>query len=316
MRTDIVDLGPQCEQGKSRDKVAEQIGIGSGRQYDRAKKVWAAAEAGDEDAVKAVKGIDQGSITIKVAYTQVQKIERQAQKREQQKVAEEVAEIQAKTSIQVTRGRFYKLGDHVLYCGDTSDIEFISRTPEAKFAFADPPYNAHVADWDIDFEWKHDWLANKSDITVVTPGTTSIFDFARITAMPYKWSIACFIKNGMARGALGFSNWIYAALFSAGSVFINSQDILEVVLKTSENNETEHRGRKPTEFIVWLIEKFTREGDMVIDPFLGSGTTLLACEATGRRCFGGEINPEFCQEIIGRWETLSGQKAEEVVING
>ena len=46
--------------------------------------------------------------------------------------------------------------------------------------------------------------------------------------------------------------------------------------------------------------------------FLGSGTTLIACEQLGRTCYGMEISPQYCQVIIDRWEKLTGQKAERV----
>ena len=45
------------------------------------------------------------------------------------------------------------------------------------------------------------------------------------------------------------------------------------------------------------------------DPFLGSGTTLIACEQLGRKCMGLEIEPKYCDVIVERWETLTGKKA-------
>ena len=47
----------------------------------------------------------------------------------------------------------------------------------------------------------------------------------------------------------------------------------------------------------------------MIDPFLGSGQTLLVCEASGRRCIGGELDPKFCSEIVSRWEAMAKAKA-------
>lgn len=47
----------------------------------------------------------------------------------------------------------------------------------------------------------------------------------------------------------------------------------------------------------------------VYDPFLGSGTTLVAAEQLGRTCYGMEISPAYCDVIVKRWETLTGQKA-------
>jgi DNA modification methylase len=49
----------------------------------------------------------------------------------------------------------------------------------------------------------------------------------------------------------------------------------------------------------------------VYDPFLGSGTTLIAAEQLGRRCYGMEISPAYCDVIVKRWETLTGKKAEK-----
>ena len=49
--------------------------------------------------------------------------------------------------------------------------------------------------------------------------------------------------------------------------------------------------------------------DDVYDPFLGSGTTLIACEQLGRRCFGLELDPRYCDVIVGRWQKVTGQVA-------
>ena len=54
-----------------------------------------------------------------------------------------------------------------------------------------------------------------------------------------------------------------------------------------------HPTMKPVDLFVWILESFTNPGDIVLDPFLGSGTTLLACRKTGRIGLGFEINPEY-----------------------
>jgi DNA modification methylase len=57
-------------------------------------------------------------------------------------------------------------------------------------------------------------------------------------------------------------------------------------------------------------------GGVVYDPFLGSGTTLIAAEQLGRKCYGMEISPQYCDVIVKRWETLTGKKAELEASNG
>jgi len=61
----------------------------------------------------------------------------------------------------------------------------------------------------------------------------------------------------------------------------------------------------------WLMERGSvNRGDIVFDPFLGSGTTLIAAEQLGRKCYGLEIEPKYVDVIVKRWETLTGKKAQ------
>lgn len=210
----------------------------------------------------------------------------------------------------VKSGDWWQLGSHRLFCGDTGSRAFVDGAGQGAFAFADPPYNANVSDWDRGFKWAHDWLITAAPVVAVTPGIASIFEFARVTTMPYVWSLSCWIDNGMTRGALGFGNWVYVALFSGKSIYRNAQDIVRVSINASETADSDHKGRKPTELIARLLELFTKPEDVVLDPFLGSGTTLLVAEQMGRTCVGGEINPVFCEDIIARWEDMTGNRAK------
>lgn len=63
-----------------------------------------------------------------------------------------------------------------------------------------------------------------------------------------------------------------------------------------------------------LIRNSSRKGDIVLDLFGGSGSTLITCEQLGRRCYMMEFDPKYVDVIIDRWETFTGQKA--VKLNG
>lgn len=71
---------------------------------------------------------------------------------------------------------------------------------------------------------------------------------------------------------------------------------------------------KPIKLLAYLICNSSLEGALVLDPFGGSGSTLIACEQTKRRCCMVEIDPRYCDVIIDRWETFTGRKA--VLLNG
>jgi DNA modification methylase len=91
--------------------------------------------------------------------------------------------------------------------------------------------------------------------------------------------------------------------------FVKSKD-KSVLICPRPNKSSMHPTTKPLDLIRRLILNSTRIGDVVFDGFLGSGTTLLACEQTKRICIGVELDPEYCQTIIARFEKLSGIKAK------
>ncbi len=74
-------------------------------------------------------------------------------------------------------------------------------------------------------------------------------------------------------------------------------------------NKIEHPVAKTLEAWQKFIETFCDEDHVVFDPFAGSGTTMIACELTGRKSLNIEIDERFCTVIIDRWEKVTGEKA-------
>ena len=85
-RTDIVEMFPQSESGKTRDKVAQQTGIGSGKTYEVAKKIWNKAKDGDDAAKEVVDRIEKGELTIHGAKKELEKEQKVEQKRQERDV--------------------------------------------------------------------------------------------------------------------------------------------------------------------------------------------------------------------------------------
>lgn len=289
------------------DRPQKSLGLdGKVRPTRRPTVVAAKNEREAERAQEAL--VKLGDDTPSVPVLDVKRAERMARDAEREDRQRDAAALDAvppaidAADITVNLGEWWQLGEHLLYCGDSTDPAFIERAEGAAFAFADPPYNAGKAEWDRGFAWRHDYLADVAEIAAVTPGISAIADFFAATSMPYRWSMSAWITNGMTRGALGFGNWIYVALFSsATSLHRNAQDHLRITVDASTTDETIHESRKPAGLLVELLHTFTTEGDTVVDPFLGSGTTLFAAERTGRRCVAAEINPMYCREIVARF---------------
>ena len=79
------------------------------------------------------------------------------------------------------------------------------------------------------------------------------------------------------------------------------------VIRCSRSGNKNHTTEKPVQLIATIIDN--TEGQAIADPFLGSGTTLIAAEQLGRKCYGMEISPAYCDVIVKRWENLTGRKA-------
>jgi len=74
-------------------------------------------------------------------------------------------------------------------------------------------------------------------------------------------------------------------------------------------SETGHSAQKPVECMKRPIENSSRRGDAVYDPFVGSGTTIIAAEMTGRRCIAIEVHPQYCDLAVRRWQDFAGAEA-------
>lgn len=277
---------------KSSFKASELMGIGS-RNVEKAKMI----KKVNPDLYQEIKN---GKITVT-------KAEKKIKKAETERIINEMdnaVQLTLKQGIKVEPGDVWQLGRHTLHCCNSVNWEPPVR---AKMAFADPPYNAGVADWDKAFLWRHDWLEERADYVFVTPGTANLAVFSRTTEMRYRWTYTHWLCNAIASpNDWGISNTILVMLFSnLNSLRLEKySDFHKAIVNMAENNATQHPGRKPSSLLVWLIEIVTQKGDVIIDPFLGSGTTLLAAEKLNRVCYGAELNPQYCQEIIARWQAL------------
>jgi|APHM01.1.fsa_nt_gi DNA modification methylase len=314
---------------QEKDEEQEVLVARTDEEADKATEITQKAKSDNtenkvsESAEDAIDKLKSRETTASSAYDDVKQTQKEVereQKKEQIDETTDTTDTDDTPEFDVQKGQWWRLprrsGDpHLIYCGDSANNEFIDQLSEfeVSFAFADPPYNADAAEWDGEFKWQHDYLTELAEVVAVTPGIESIKSFMRRTSMPYEWSVTAWIDNGMTRGALGFGNWIYIGLFTdAESIHRESQDIARVSVRTSESDETNHKGRKPTELMEWLFDRFDGN-DVIADPFLGSGTTLLTGhEFTDSRVIGAEIRPDFCEEILSRYSELTGTDPEVI----
>jgi DNA modification methylase len=85
-----------------------------------------------------------------------------------------------------------------------------------------------------------------------------------------------------------------------------------MIMAGSDEEKLDHPTQKPVVLFETPIRNHTRPGDLVYDPFTGSGTAIVAAEALGRRTLAMEIDPRYVQVAIERWERFTGRTAERV----
>ena len=120
-------------------------------------------------------------------------------------------------------------------------------------------------------------------------------------------------KFAMAgNGIGGASTWEPVLIINPQKRGLNN-DVL--VIKTDKefvdgvNLRELHSCPKPVGLYEELINSLSEPKSYVFEPFCGSGTTLIAAEKTGRKCFGMEMSPRYCDVIVARWEQFTGKKA-------
>lgn len=103
---------------------------------------------------------------------------------------------------------------------------------------------------------------------------------------------------------------LYGWKEGAAHYFVKDRTLSTLIQEDKPLRSGLHPTMKPIQLMASLIANSSKKGDLVLDTFGGSGSTLLACEQLGRRCAMVELDPKYCDVIISRWEDMTGERAE------
>lgn len=241
------------------------------------------------------------------------------------------------------RGQIWRLGDHRLMCGDATSADDVEAVGvKANLMVTDPPYGVeYTPEWrndrsqagatsmgppgaramgkplnDDNDNWAQAWQLFKGDVAYVWHASLhgpAVMDSLAVARFTVRAQII-WNKNHIAisRGHYHWKHepcW-YAVRNGGTATWVGDRKQATVWdIDRNRANETDHSTQKPVECMERPIRN--HEGD-VYDPFVGSGTTIIAAEKLGRRCYAMEIEPRYCDVAIRRWEAFTGQKAEQV----
>jgi hypothetical protein len=236
-------------------------------------------------------------------------------------------------------GQVWALGDHRIVCGDCREAEILGwllRPDVPQMVLTDPPYGialdsskSNNITWN--FPRSHFPVRSKSYRPIV--GDEQPFD-----PRPFLEAFAA-AREQFWWGADNYRSFLPAepqgawfvwdksrnetsdhSIKSRGAAFElcwskapHARQIIRVLWRGIMGTETQdfreriHPTQKPVQVMAFFVEQFAPDGGIVVDPFLGSGTTLIACERLGRVCRGIEIDPGYVSVCLERWHQLTNE---------
>ena len=228
-------------------------------------------------------------------------------------------ELRAKWGVEP--GQLWQLGDHRLICGDCTDAAVVARVmggEKADAVVTDPPYGVGV-----DYDGFDDSLSNvqklikgffplaeKMGPMALTPGVPAMWDYPR-PAWVGAWVHPASNSSG-PWGFVGANPILYYGKDPYQASGKGRRDSSFVAV-ADRKGEGDHPVAKPLNVWMWLVERMTPIANAIVyEPFSGSGTTIMACEALGRKCRAVEISPAYVAVALERWSAATGKTPVQV----
>lgn len=227
-------------------------------------------------------------------------------------------------------GEIYQLGRHRLMCGSSTDLGDVSELVNGQLVdllLTDPPYNVDytgktkdalkiVNDQKSNDEFRQFLVDAFTNATMVMKEGASFYIF-HADSEGYNFRGGCYdaglqvrqcltwIKNSMVMGRQDYQ-WqhepiLYGWKDGAGHSWYSDRKQTTVLNFERPTRSTEHPTMKPINILAYLINNSSKKGDIVLDLFGGSGSTLIACEQLDRTCYMMELDPKYCDVIRKRY---------------
>ncbi len=241
------------------------------------------------------------------------------------------------------KGDVWLLGEHRVMCGDSTmidDVEKLMQGQKADMVFTDPPYGVSymggvVHGKTINENHKRKMLKNDDDINIYDDWLSLVGNFIDDGAFyifyaiknseriftplkNYNFEVCAVIawnkiNTGYADMNSHYKNKYEPCVYAKkrGKKLNWSGDTKQNTvwdIEKDRNNKL-HPTQKPVAVPEKAIGNSSKESNLVLDSFLGSGSTLIACEKTKRKCFGMELDEHYCDVIIERWQKFTGKEA-------
>lgn len=245
-------------------------------------------------------------------------------------------EIQARCKL----GDIYKLGEHRLMCGDSTDpktVKVLMGGEQADLLLTDPPYNVdYEGSTEDKMKIQNDSFKSEGEfLEFLRKAMSCASDVMKDGASYYIFhsdtegrnfreaateigkvrECLIWVKNSLVLGRQDYQWRHEPCLYGwkgTGHKWYNDRSQTTILEFDRPKRSEEHPTMKPIPLFSYLMKNSTKPGDLVLDLFAGSGTSLICAEQLGRRCYTMELDQHYCDVVIARWEQLTGKQAEKV----
>lgn len=271
-----------------------------------------------KEVQKAIDGVTIAKAKADKAEADRLKLEQQSKENEAVQSARLAAEAEHRAKIEAIKvGDIWTCGKHTVICGDAYDLV---PTIAADALISDPPYGI-----DYQPDWQK-WDGSKGDFKPIVGddkpfNPLPFLDFPTVLLFGANYysnqlplgGWLCWDKRTKEEldamfGAPFELAWYKSTVTAKRSIMVRIQHggVVNADSKNGNNDKRYHATQKPIVLMQEIIQQLTNANDIVLDPFAGSGTTLLACERLGRSCIAIEIDPENVKVILNRWSAETG----------
>jgi site-specific DNA-methyltransferase (adenine-specific) len=260
-----------------------------------------------------------------------------------QEAADDDYEIPETIEVNVVLGDVIEIGQHKLLCGSSTETDEWAKIMEEELCdlvVTDPPYNvAYVGKTKDAMTIQNDKMEGSDFYQFLYDFYTALGSYTKAGGSWYVWhadseganfrramadagllvkQCLIWVKNSMVMGRQDYQ-WkhepcLYGWKEGAAHNWYSDRKQTTVLEFNRPTRNAEHPTMKPVELIAYQIENSSKVGDLVCDGFLGSGTTMVAAHQLGRKCYGTELDPKYCQVIIDRMQKLD--PSLDIKING
>ena len=229
----------------------------------------------------------------------------------------------------IVLGDIFEIGQHKLLCGSSTQTDNWGKIFGSEYAdmvVTDPPYNvAYTGKTKDALTIQNDSMKDGDFYQFLYDFYTALGSYTKAGGSWYVWhadseganfrramadsgimvkQCLIWVKNSMVMGRQDYQ-WrhepcLYGWKEGASHSWYSDRKQTTILEFNRPNRNAEHPTMKPVELIAYQITNSSKSGDLVADAFLGSGTTMVAAHQLGRKCYGTELDPKYCQVIIDR----------------